>query len=82
MPHNNLSDALLRLSEANLTTEKEKENLRICLLQLASLADTEYKPNAMEMEMGGLDPILSKKLDEVVPRQDMTDVDAIVTKSS
>jgi hypothetical protein len=67
MPHNNLSDALLRLSEAKLTTEKEKEDLRTCLLQLASLSDTDYKPNSMEMEMGGLDPMLSKKLDEVVP---------------
>lgn len=67
MPHNNLSDALLRLSEAKLITNKEKEDLRTCLLQLASLADTDYKPNSMEMEMNGLDPILSKKLDEVVP---------------
>ena len=48
MPHNNLSDALLSLSEAKIETSSDKETLRECLHRLASIADTEYAPLSTE----------------------------------
>lgn len=68
MPHNNLSDALLRLSVAKLSNEKERDDLRTCLSHLASLADTDYRPNSKEKELLGFEPDLLKKLDELAPK--------------
>ncbi|MDC0993182.1 AlpA family phage regulatory protein [Alphaproteobacteria bacterium] len=48
MPHNDLSDALLRLSVIALETTEEKDILRRQLIHLASVAETKYVPLEIE----------------------------------
>ena len=63
MPHNNLSDALLSLSEVKIETSSDKETLRECLHRLASIADTEYAPLSTEQEASGLGLGIQEMLD-------------------
>ena len=65
MPHNNLSDALLSLSEAAIETATEQETLRECLRHLASIADTEYTAISPGKEASGIEPRIQEMLNSI-----------------
>ena len=65
MPHTNLSEALLDLSDKAMETNAEKDVIRECLRHLASIADTDYTPLSAEKESAGLEPKLREMLDSL-----------------
>ena len=64
-PHNNLSNALLSLSEAKIETQSKKETLRECLHRLASITDSEYTSHSKEGEDSGSGLGIQEMLDSL-----------------
>lgn len=65
MPHTNLSEALLDLSDKAMETNAENDVIRECLRHLASIADTDSTPLSAEKESAGLEPKLREMLDSL-----------------
>ena len=62
MPHHNLSEALLTLSNIRAETEGEKRKLKECLQSLAGYADNNYRPISMEEEKRAFEEEVLEKL--------------------